>query len=63
MHEQGYGLTETCAASFIALPAQDNSGTVGPPTCCAYPERPSTHSCSAEAFTLFAHFSNYCDSN
>ncbi|BDA46672.1 Long chain acyl-CoA synthetase 3 [Coccomyxa sp. Obi] len=31
---QGYGLTETCAASFIALPQQDNSGTVGPPTAC-----------------------------
>ena len=29
---QGYGLTETCAASFVALPRQDNSGTVGPPT-------------------------------
>ena len=32
MDAQGYGLTETCAASFVALPRQDNSGTVGPPT-------------------------------
>ncbi|EFN60000.1 hypothetical protein CHLNCDRAFT_29209 [Chlorella variabilis] len=29
---QGYGLTETCAASFIAVPEiSDHSGTVGPP--------------------------------
>ena len=29
---QGYGLTETCAASFIAVPGQAASaGTVGPP--------------------------------
>eukprot|EP00208_Stichococcus_sp_RCC1054_P000779 CAMPEP_0206135542 /NCGR_PEP_ID=MMETSP1473-20131121/813_1 /ASSEMBLY_ACC=CAM_ASM_001109 /TAXON_ID=1461547 /ORGANISM="Stichococcus sp, Strain RCC1054" /LENGTH=674 /DNA_ID=CAMNT_0053527461 /DNA_START=39 /DNA_END=2063 /DNA_ORIENTATION=- len=32
---QGYGLTETCAASFIAIPDQANqSGTVGPPMPC-----------------------------
>ena len=35
-HMQGYGLTETCAASFISLPQQDNSGTVGPPTACTH---------------------------
>lgn len=29
---QGYGLTETCAASFLALPIGGHSGTVGPPT-------------------------------
>jgi long-chain acyl-CoA synthetase len=29
---QGYGLTETCGASFIALPRSGHSGTVGPPT-------------------------------
>ena len=29
---QGYGLTETCAASFLALARQSNTGTVGPPT-------------------------------
>jgi long-chain acyl-CoA synthetase len=28
---QGYGLTETCAASFLALPKPGHSGTVGPP--------------------------------
>ena len=29
---QGYGLTETCAASFIAVPdVPDHAGTVGPP--------------------------------
>ena len=28
---QGYGLTETCGASFIALPRSGHSGTVGPP--------------------------------
>lgn len=28
---QGYGLTETCAASFLALPRKGHSGTVGPP--------------------------------
>ena len=28
---QGYGLTETCAASFLALPHGGMSGTVGPP--------------------------------
>lgn len=29
---QGYGLTETCAASFIAVPdVYDQAGTVGPP--------------------------------
>ncbi|KAL6780395.1 LCS2 [Auxenochlorella protothecoides x Auxenochlorella symbiontica] len=29
---QGYGLTETCAASFIAYPSEpDHMGTVGPP--------------------------------
>ena len=29
---QGYGLTETCAASFIAVPGEStNAGTVGPP--------------------------------
>lgn len=28
---QGYGLTETCGASFIALPRNGHSGTVGPP--------------------------------
>ena len=29
---QGYGLTETCAASFISIPDdKDSSGTVGPP--------------------------------
>ena len=32
---QGYGLTETCAASFVATADHDNSGTVGPPTSCA----------------------------
>lgn len=31
-HPQGYGLTETCAASFIAVPdVWDQAGTVGPP--------------------------------
>ena len=29
---QGYGLTETCAASFLALAKPSNTGTVGPPT-------------------------------
>ena len=29
---QGYGLTETCAASFLALPRSVQSGTVGAPT-------------------------------
>ncbi|KAK9812539.1 hypothetical protein WJX73_007361 [Symbiochloris irregularis] len=29
---QGYGLTETCGASFVGLPRQAHSGTVGPPT-------------------------------
>ena len=29
---QGYGLTETCAASFLALPRSTQSGTVGAPT-------------------------------
>lgn len=29
---QGYGLTETCAASFLALARPSNTGTVGPPT-------------------------------
>jgi len=28
---QGYGLTETCAASFLAGPFPGHSGTVGPP--------------------------------
>ena len=29
---QGYGLTETCAASFIAVPdVAEHAGTVGPP--------------------------------
>ncbi|KAK9806148.1 hypothetical protein WJX72_003254 [[Myrmecia] bisecta] len=28
---QGYGLTETCAASFLALPKPGHNGTVGPP--------------------------------
>lgn len=28
---QGYGLTETCGASFIAQPRGGHSGTVGPP--------------------------------
>ena len=32
---QGYGLTETCAASFIAVPdVPDHAGTVGPPQPC-----------------------------
>jgi len=32
---QGYGLTETCAASFIAVPDEiGHSATVGPPTPC-----------------------------
>lgn len=32
---QGYGLTETCAASFIAVPhCMDQTGTVGPPMPC-----------------------------
>jgi long-chain acyl-CoA synthetase len=32
---QGYGLTETCAASFIAVPdSQEQAGTVGPPMPC-----------------------------
>ena len=29
---QGYGLTETCGASFLALPSPGHGGTVGPPT-------------------------------
>ncbi|KAK9837730.1 hypothetical protein WJX74_003888 [Apatococcus lobatus] len=28
---QGYGLTESCAASFLALPRKGHAGTVGPP--------------------------------
>ena len=28
---QGYGLTETCGASFVAQPKNGHSGTVGPP--------------------------------
>lgn len=31
MSPQGYGLTETCGASFIAQPRGGHSGTVGPP--------------------------------
>ena len=31
---QGYGLTETCGASWVALPKPGNSGTVGPPLAC-----------------------------
>lgn len=34
-HLQGYGLTETCAASFIASPdIMTHAATVGPPTPC-----------------------------
>ena len=31
LQTQGYGLTETCAASFLAGPFPGHSGTVGPP--------------------------------